>query len=67
KSLILHFARGPSQGTLYGGYYMIRDTVVTAGALLGGLLWTIAPELNLVTASLFGAAGTTYFVLKCRE
>lgn len=67
KSLILDFAQGENQGALYGGYYMIRDTVVSLAALLGGFLWTVSPQVNLITAFLFGVVGVVYFVRYCRE
>lgn len=67
KSLILDFAQGENQGALYGGYYLIRDTVVSFAAFLGGFLWLVSPTLNLLTASGFGVLGVYYFVKYCRE
>jgi ABC-type proline/glycine betaine transport system permease subunit len=67
KALILDFAQGDHQGTLYGGYYMIRDTVVSFAALFGGLLWAISPQANLITASIFGVIGSFYFLRYCKE
>ena len=67
KSLILDFAHGDHQGTLYGAYYMIRDVIVSLAALLGGFLWTISPQLNFGVAAMFGVMGTMYFILCCNE
>lgn len=67
KSLILDFAKGDQQGTLYGAYYMIRDVIVSLAAFVGGLLWTISPQLNLSIAFSFGLIGTGYFLKYCKE
>ena len=68
KSLILDFAQGENQGTLYGGYYMIRDTIVSLAAFLGGALWMLSPQANLLSAAFaFGILGTVYFIRYCRE
>lgn len=67
KSLILDFAQGDHQGTLYGAYYMIRDVAVSLAALLGGFLWVISPKLNLGIAAVFGLIGTAYFLRYCEE
>ena len=67
KSLILDFAQGENQATLYGAYYLIRDTVVALAAILGGALWAVSPELNFLTASAFGFVGVFYFLKYCKE
>lgn len=67
KSLILDFAQGDQQGTLYGAYYMIRDIVVSLAAFIGGFLWAVSPQLNLSVAFIFGLIATAYFLRYCRE
>jgi MFS family permease len=67
KSLILDFAQGPRQGTLYGAYYMARDTIVSLAAFGGGFLWSLSPQANFLVAFAFGIAGTAYFLRYCRE
>lgn len=67
KSLILDFAKGDQQGTLYGAYYMIRDVIVSLAAFMGGFLWKISPQLNLSVACVFGLIGTGYFLKYCKE
>lgn len=67
KSLILDFAQGEHQGTLYGAYYLIRDSVVSLAAFLGGYLWIISPGLNLSVALVFGLVATGYFWIFCKE
>jgi MFS family permease len=67
KSLILDFAQGEQEATIYGAYYMFRDTIVSLAAIGGGLLWTVSPAVNFWTASAFGFAGLFYFVRFCKE
>lgn len=67
KSLILDFSEGDNQGTLYGTYYLIRDSIVSIASFLGGVLWLISPETNFIIASLFGFLGSFYFIFYCRE
>lgn len=67
KSLILDFAQGDHQGTLYGAYYLIRDSIVSLAALVGGYLWMISPQLNLSVAVVFGVLATGYFLIFCNE
>lgn len=67
KSLILDFAQGPQQGSVYGAYYMVRDTIVAMAAFLGGLLWLISPQINFLAAFMFGMIGLFYFLRYCEE
>lgn len=67
KALILDLAPDANKALTYGAYYLVRDTVVAAAALGGGLLWGISPQLNLICAAFFGLAGTAYFLVYCRE
>jgi MFS family permease len=61
KALIIAEARPELRGRTYGAYYLIRDCVVTTGALLGAWLWHLSPRANFLGAALFGAAGTVWF------
>jgi len=67
KALILDLAPEANKALTYGAYYLVRDTVVAAAALGGGLLWSVSPQLNLYCAAFFGLAGTVYFLLYCAE
>jgi len=67
KALILDLAPQANKALTYGAYYLVRDTVVAAAALGGGLLWSFSPQLNLVCACVFGLAGTAYFLVYCEE
>jgi hypothetical protein len=52
---------------MFGLYYLIRDVIVSIAAFSSGFLWQISPEVNLLTAFGFGAAGTIWFALYGRD
>lgn len=56
KSQIMEFAPEGKKALYFGAFYFYRDIFVTVGVILGGALWIIKPELNLVTAAFFGLA-----------
>lgn len=56
KSQIMEFAPEGKKALYFGAFYFYRDIFVTVGVILGGALWVIKPELNLVTAAFFGLA-----------
>jgi hypothetical protein len=41
----------------------VRDLAVAGGALLGALLWQVAPAVNLLTAAGIGVGGTLFYAL----
>src|SRR6266404_7483832 len=61
KALIISEAMPELRSRTFGAYYLIRDSVVTAGSFLGAWLWHIGPRVNFVAAALCGAAGTIWF------
>lgn len=67
KALILDLAPQANKALTYGAYYLVRDTVVAAAALAGGLLWGVSPQLNFIAAFVCGLAGTAYFWFYCEE
>lgn len=56
KSQIMEFAPEGKKALYFGAFYFYRDIFVTVGVILGGALWVIKPEFNLVTAAFFGLA-----------
>jgi hypothetical protein len=52
---------------MFGMYYFTRDFIVSFAALAGGLLWKQNPELNLFSATIFGIAGTLFFIFYGKE
>ncbi|MBI4324216.1 MAG: MFS transporter, partial [Chloroflexi bacterium] len=68
KALIIAQAPPEHRARVFGAYYLIRDSVVTAGSLLGAWLWSLGPQANFLGAALCGAAGTVVFwQLVCRS
>lgn len=61
KALIVDLADPEAKGRTVGLYYLIRDLVVSAGAFMGGWLWSIGPAWNLWTAFAFGIMATAIF------
>ncbi|MEM3871976.1 MAG: MFS transporter, partial [Nitrososphaeria archaeon] len=67
KSLILDLAPEDAKASTFGTYYLIRDTIVSLAAFSAGFLWNISPKTNFMTAFVFGAIGTAFFVLFGKE
>lgn len=67
KALIMDLAPENQKAGMFGLYYLIRDTIVSIAALSGAFLWTISPQMNLVTAFGFGLAGTVWFAFYGRD
>jgi hypothetical protein len=52
---------------MVGTYYLVRDLIVSTGAILGAYLWKLGPGLNFVGAAALGAAGTIFYVKTIRQ
>lgn len=63
KSLIMDLSPEDARAATFGLYYLVRDAVVSLGALGGAFLWLIGPEVNLLVAFSFGLLGTAWFAL----
>ena len=61
KALIVSYASAEMRGRTIGAYYLIRDTFVSVGALLGAWLWKLGPNVNFLGAAALGAAGTLVY------
>jgi len=61
KALIIGEARPELRARTYGAYYLIRDSVVTAGSFLGAWLWHLSPRANFIGAAVCGVLGTVWF------
>jgi MFS family permease len=61
KALIIAQARPEIRSRTYGAYYLIRDCIVTAGSILGALLWRFDPVWNFTGAAICGGVGTIWF------
>jgi len=52
---------------MFGLYYLIRDVIVSVAAFGGAFLWQINPQMNLITAFVFGILGTVGFAVFGRD
>ena len=67
KALIIGYSDPQRRGQMIGTYYLVRDLLVSAGALGGALLWKFGPGVNFAGATLLGALGTIYYFLTLRR
>jgi MFS family permease len=67
KALIIGYADPERRGQMIGAYYLVRDLIVSTGALLGAYLWKLGPALNFLCAAALGAAGTALYVKTIRQ
>jgi len=67
KSLIMDLSPKSCQAGMFGLYYLIRDVFVSVAALGGAFLWQISPEVNFITAFVFGIIGTVGFAVWGRD
>src|SRR5207245_9481252 len=67
KALIIGFSDSRRRGQMIGSYYMVRDLVVSSGAILGAYLWKLGPALNFLGAAALGMAGTLFYVKTIRQ
>jgi MFS family permease len=67
KALIVGYCDPERRGQLVGAYYLVRDLIVSVGAILGAYLWWISPEFNFLGAAAFGVAGSIYYFRTVRE
>ena len=63
KALIIGYSDPQRRGQMIGAYYLVRDLLVSSGALVGALLWKLGPGVNFVTATVLGASGTIYYLI----
>lgn len=62
KSLIISYAPAARRGQTIGAYYLLRDTIVTAGSFIGAGLWRVSPQANFAGAALLGVLGTAFYL-----
>lgn len=67
KALIIGYCDPQRRGQFVGTYYLIRDLIVSIGAILGAYLWKVSPEFNFLGAAAFGAAGSIFYFRSMRE
>src|SRR5438874_3624465 len=67
KALIIGYSDSGRRGQMIGSYYLVRDLIVSTGAILGAYLWKLGPALNFLGAATLGIAGTIVYVKTVRR
>ena len=67
KAMIVDLARPDRKSVDVGAYYLVRNFAVFPAALVGGLLWRMAPSYTFLVAAVVAAAGAVTFVLGVRD
>jgi len=67
KALIIGYSNPAKRGQMIGSYYLVRDLVVSTGAILGAYLWNLGPRLNFLGAAALGIAGTIFYIRTTRR
>ena len=67
KALIIGYSDPDRRGQMVGTYYLVRDSIVSTGAIVGAYLWNLGPGLNFVGAAALGAAGTIFYLKTIRR
>jgi MFS family permease len=63
KALIIGYCAPERRGQMIGAYYLVRDLVVSTGAILGAMLWKLGPGANFIGAAIFGVCGTVVYLI----
>jgi MFS family permease len=67
KALIVTYSEPERRGQIIGAYYLVRDLIVSAGAVVGAYLWARSPAANFLGAAAFGLAGTLIYLRATRH
>ena len=67
KALIIGYCEPDRRGQMVGAYYLVRDLIVSAAAIVGACLWKLGPRLNFLAAAALGLAGTLFYVRSVRQ
>jgi MFS family permease len=67
KALIIGYSESERRGQMIGAYYLVRDLIVSTGAILGAYLWKLGPAVNFLGAATLGVAGTVFYVRTIRQ
>jgi len=67
KAMIVDFAQDNVRARSVGLYYLVRSLSITPAAVVGGLLWSIAPQVPFVVAGVIGLIGTFVFAVMVKE
>ncbi len=67
KAMIVDFAQENVRARSVGLYYLVRSLSITPAAAIGGLLWSITPQLPFIVAGVIGLIGTFVFAVTVEE
>jgi len=67
KALIIGYCDPERRGQMVGAYYLVRDLIVSAAAIVGACLWKLGPRLNFLAAAALGVAGTLFYIRSVRQ
>jgi MFS family permease len=67
KALIIGYSESERRAQMIGTYYLVRDLIVSSGAILGAYLWKLGPRMNFLGAAALGMAGTIFYVKTIRD
>jgi MFS family permease len=67
KALIIGYCDSDRRGQMVGAYYLVRDLIVSTGAILGAYLWKLGPASNFLGATALGVTGTVFYVKTIRH
>jgi len=67
KALIIGYCAPERRGQMIGAYYLVRDLLVSAAAILGAWLWKLGPGVNFAGAAAFGLFGTIIYLVSLRN
>jgi MFS family permease len=67
KALIIEYCDPEKRGQMVGTYYLVRDLIVSPGALVGAYLWKLGAALNFLGAAALGIIGTVFYLQTIRQ
>jgi MFS family permease len=67
KALIIGYCDPARCGQMVGAYYLVRDLIVSPGAILGAYLWYLGAVTNFLGATALGIAGTIFYIKTIRD
>jgi MFS family permease len=67
KAMIVDLAQENVRARSVGMYYLVRSLSITPAAAIGGLLWSISPQVPFVVAGVIGLIGTLVFAVTVEE
>lgn len=67
KAMIVDFAQDNLRARSIGLYYLVRSLSITPAAVVGGLLWSITPQVPFIVAGIIGLIGTFVFAATVEE